>query len=653
MSVRSREAAGVAARHVSLARCFAWLTVLWLGLVFAGWLAPKVAPTLSDSSTVRWTSIVAAVVVMGAATWRYGRKFYLHVSSTPFSVALLGSLLAFTVLGTFVPQNGAPMDYVARYGSAFGAFVLMLGANDLFHTVWYTGFLALLATSLVLVPFRRAAWRPTMWGHLLCHVGTVVILIGGTIGHMFGSRGMLDLREGQSISEVSLTKNGSRTGAVQALGFSIRLEDFQRENYKTEHKLYLLRRDGDSFSALRSLEPKDAREWTPSGADGFDFRVANVYPDFYVQDDLREVAGGTGRPALQLTLEKTSEPLRLFAGDATRSIASLASDGAWLRFVWAEPKPDELLELAKVASAHHVLVRKTDAGEEETAVEIGASYPLAGGAWTARVLEYQPDFVIDTKSHKASSRSQEPNNPALRIALKKTGSDAESERWLFAKAPDFAHGDASDLTLVYKNEKQDGAAHRVLLVIGATRELVEFVDGKSTRRSPIADDAKSLAEFPIRGLRVFASADELRSPATRSDDWKNPVVELEVRGPKGIDRNFLGALEPEPILLPDEKTAIAFERRDGEAKAYRSRLTVVEDGRDVLTKTIEVNDPLTWRGYYFYQSSYREEDPSYSGIEVVRDPGFKTAFVGFGMIAFGLIFVYYLRPRFVHHGGGV
>jgi cytochrome c biogenesis protein len=39
-------------------------------------------------------------------------------------------------------------------------------------------------------------------------------------------------------------------------------------------------------------------------------------------------------------------------------------------------------------------------------------------------------------------------------------------------------------------------------------------------------------------------------------------------------------------------------------KDYKSMLTVVENGRDVLTKVIEVNDPLIYGGIYFYQSSY-------------------------------------------------
>ena len=42
----------------------------------------------------------------------------------------------------------------------------------------------------------------------------------------------------------------------------------------------------------------------------------------------------------------------------------------------------------------------------------------------------------------------------------------------------------------------------------------------------------------------------------------------------------------------------------GAVKDWKSTLTVIEDGHDVRTQTIEVNHPLSFRGFMFYQSSY-------------------------------------------------
>jgi len=49
-------------------------------------------------------------------------------------------------------------------------------------------------------------------------------------------------------------------------------------------------------------------------------------------------------------------------------------------------------------------------------------------------------------------------------------------------------------------------------------------------------------------------------------------------------------------------------------KDYKSKLTVLENGKEVLTKTIEVNDPLFYKGIRFYQSSYGTGNNSSSAV---------------------------------------
>jgi hypothetical protein len=125
---------------------------------------------------------------------------------------------------------------------------------------------------------------------------------------------------------------------------------------------------------------------------------------------------------------------------------------------------------------------------------------------------------------------------------------------------------------------------------------------------------------------------------------KGSAAEIEIRSAGQVSRRTLRGGPHDAAWLPDGRTVLTLERRPAEAKAYRSRLSILEGGRTVREKTIEVNDPLSWRGWHFYQSSYREKDPTWSGIQVVRDPGFPIVFTGFGMIGFGVIFIYYLRP---------
>ncbi|MHB8174613.1 MAG: cytochrome c biogenesis protein ResB, partial [Nitrospirota bacterium] len=61
------------------------------------------------------------------------------------------------------------------------------------------------------------------------------------------------------------------------------------------------------------------------------------------------------------------------------------------------------------------------------------------------------------------------------------------------------------------------------------------------------------------------------------------------------------------ILLPFQVRCDKFTLKlypDGMPSAYLSTLTVIDGGKNVLTKTIRVNDPLEYKGIRFFQSSY-------------------------------------------------
>lgn len=49
---------------------------------------------------------------------------------------------------------------------------------------------------------------------------------------------------------------------------------------------------------------------------------------------------------------------------------------------------------------------------------------------------------------------------------------------------------------------------------------------------------------------------------------------------------------------------VEFYGRSDMPKEYKSRLTIIEDGREILSKAIAVNEPLKYKGVTFYQASY-------------------------------------------------
>jgi cytochrome c biogenesis protein len=59
----------------------------------------------------------------------------------------------------------------------------------------------------------------------------------------------------------------------------------------------------------------------------------------------------------------------------------------------------------------------------------------------------------------------------------------------------------------------------------------------------------------------------------------------------------------------------------GQPKAYKSDLSVIDGGREVARKTIVVNDPLQYKGIWFYQSSYGQAGGATAKVAVSRKDG--------------------------------
>jgi cytochrome c biogenesis protein len=94
-----------------------------------------------------------------------------------------------------------------------------------------------------------------------------------------------------------------------------------------------------------------------------------------------------------------------------------------------------------------------------------------------KVLKYVPDFVIDMATKEVTSRSNEPRNPAILVAV--DGPTYRNHRWLFAKFPDFVmhtpDGQPTGpcpLEMVY----EDRAAARPRVVDGPIKSFKSTLD---------------------------------------------------------------------------------------------------------------------------------------------------------------------------------
>jgi hypothetical protein len=122
------------------------------------------------------------------------------------------------------------------------------------------------------------------------------------------------------------------------------------------------------------------------------------------------------------------------------------------------------------------------------------------------------------------------------------------------------------------------------------------------------------------------------------------AVLAEVRAAGLPKEALMVAGRPSPIFLAPTR-ALVFEKREKEVKAYVSHVTAAQ-GSSRVSRKISVNDPMTHAGWTLYQVNYRPDDPTYSGLEAVYDPGVFWVFLGFGLICLGVFYMFYVEPRF-------
>lgn len=84
-------------------------------------------------------------------------------------------------------------------------------------------------------------------------------------------------------------------------------------------------------------------------------------------------------------------------------------------------------------------------------------------------------------------------------------------------------------------------------------------------------------------------------------------------------------------------------------KSYQSRLLLHRNGGLLKEGLIEVNNPLRFEGFWFYQYAYDGNLPEQTILQVVKDPGLKLAYCGAVFLLLGMILSF--KKIFLRSGG--
>lgn len=605
-SAVAQKAAKAEVKLIALLAC----GLVVLGAVLQLLVAPGAVPFVVYTTLMTVTLVVTAYVVRG--------RLLDAVAGFRLAAVALTILGLGAALGTLVLQN-KPESYYREALGGVGALVLALRLDDLFHSFWFGGVIALMNTGLITSAIRRWPVTRRNVGFFLVHLGIIVTLLGAGVSAVFSVKGRIDLRVGQSASTVNVTKSGLPSPAEVPLNASVQLLDFDVDHYADTPRLrlFLPAKKGSGFDLKASFEGEVGVLHKLPGGNAF--RAKAFYPDLVMGERLLEAGGD--KPALKLTVDGRQTWLMAAPGERQRVDSK---DGkVAVVFGWQRPA-------AKVDGPLH-----TVKGEKGEPVPVRLGETVAVDALKVKALRFFPQFTYDISTKTAVNLSDRPINPALEVEV-----DGSARKWLFANMPGFGHGEGPNLVYAFAPEGGSSSA-TVLAVAGVDRTVLVRKGDGAEQTVPLADGLE------LEGVKFGAlleKASVTREPATASQEMKNPALLVEVTR-EGLTREVMmmaGQKDPVPV----GNGFLTFETRIDDVKAFRSSVAVREGtGGEPRKELVEVNSPVDVGGWKLYQVNYDPKDPTYSGFEVVRDPGVNWVFAGFGLLFSGVFYMIYVAPR--------
>ncbi len=574
--------------------------------------------------------------------------------SVRLAVIIIIIMAVACILGTVILQQKSPEEYISRYGAGLASFYSAIQFTDIFHSYWFSFLLVLLCVNLGCCTVKR--WRNTVLqiGFLVTHISIIMILIGCVIDLLTGVKGGVNVYEGQSV-DYYLTRGDYKK---VPLDFQVYCDDFIIEKHPPKYRLITYVKDKDKQKAVSITVGKKIRiPGTNYAATPKDYIA-----DAEIQHEPINLSNEPKNPALYIQLADR--------GNVTAEGWLLAKDRNWysdvqrglkIDYVWAnnDEQHKKLANAAGKGSKPTVNIRIAGKNiSKSVPVEKGKKFSIDGTEYEMEIKE----FALDYSKRLVPLSEQEPNNPAVMVEI--TGPQGKDTRWSFAKYPDYRDKSHQE---IYKDvslsctvpENFSDAKNRVRIAQSKSgkktityvkdEKLVSIKDWELDKNYNIPG-----SELTIRIAKYFPSHSLKRKVVERDGGHEghnhapgehhgNPAVLIEMEGPRGKTTEWVFAHTP-PHWYPDNNFAVLYEKSGMEVKDYKSILRVVENGKTMVTKTIEVNNPLKYKGFVFYQSSYDPEGERYTGLQVTKNPGIIVVYAGFILLCLGVIFIFYIKP---------
>ena len=185
------------------------------------------------------------------------------------------------------------------------------------------------------------------------------------------------------------------------------------------------------------------------------------------------------------------------------------------------------------------------------------------------------------------------------------------------------------------------------------------VENKNGNRWQIPDEVGqklSLNESKIKILRVFRNfkitiTDGKKIITDSAEPGINPAIKINIELSDGSSKQqYIFAQFPQDTYSDAGLKFTYVSQLRTPVKDYFSDVILLEGEKQITKKTIEVNHPLHYGGYHFYQHSYDPEKGQYTILTVYSDSGLNLVYAGYLMLCSGILWrsVFYLPVESRH-----
>lgn len=162
-------------------------------------------------------------------------------------------------------------------------------------------------------------------------------------------------------------------------------------------------------------------------------------------------------------------------------------------------------------------------------------------------------------------------------------------------------------------------------------------------RELILDEAKIKIVRTFRNFRIDISQGR-KTVTDTPGPAMNPAAEIIIKLPEGTSRTeYIFSRFPRESYSKEGLKLTYVSQQASAIKDYFSDVILRRGREDIAKKAIEVNSPLHYGGYHFYQHSYDQQNEQYTILTVYSDSGLNLVYAGYLMLSMGVLWQLWLR----------